>query len=189
MKLIYVCILSLVLIIVSRLLFTFGTGFIYDQEPIDYAHWSLLLGSVLASSFIFAFPNNIISKISSLLLIVGIVASIGMCVIDFIFWSYDELESREAFFKHMYSQKVIWTPFMEIGPALFYAGLTTYLWQFIKEKTGLVILGFIASAAIGVGQMLMYDNMVVLIGLIVFSIVLIYFVNFSSRPIHSNKNE
>ena len=77
-------IVGLVFILVGQLILAQGNDFIYDQEPIDFAHWFLLAGVTLLIPQTVTFPKKIYSLIGIPLTLIGIVCIIGMCVLDFI---------------------------------------------------------------------------------------------------------
>lgn len=162
---------GLLLLITSRILFLFGFDFMYAQKPIDYAHWLMLIGSVLCLSFTFVFPKSIFNTIGTSLTILGVIAHIGMCTIDFILWSYgNDYESRNELLGHLMNTPAIWLPFIAIGPALFYAGLSTHAWQFIRSHTLSAILAIVGAVGIGLGQVALHNQQVVVVGYVVFTL-------------------
>lgn len=158
------------MLIISRLLLSQGTEFINAQQPFDFAHSFMLIGAVLTLSFSFVFPKNIFNSIATLLTVLGIIAHIGMCAIDFVFWSFgDDYASRDALLGHLINTPAIWMPFFVIGPALLFIGLSTHAWYFIKSHTLAAILTLLGSSGIGLGQMMGNNNMAI-IAYLVFSI-------------------
>ena len=79
-------IIGLILIIISQLLMAFGYQFLMAQRPIDYAHWTLLLGAVLLFSMWFSLPENSTKNIGLAIMTLGIGGVVGMCTLDFILW-------------------------------------------------------------------------------------------------------
>jgi hypothetical protein len=66
-----------------------------------------------------------------------------MCVLDFIWWSFPDEESRLAFTYHISQVPSIWKPFISIGSTskVFNLGLLILsLNYFKKEKLGVVII-------------------------------------------------
>ena len=60
---------------------------LHNQEPIDFSHWLMIIGVLLLIPQIGNFPKSRWNYISFPSLIFGIGLIIGMCVIDFVFWS------------------------------------------------------------------------------------------------------
>jgi peptidoglycan/LPS O-acetylase OafA/YrhL len=77
-------IVGLVLFLIGQVILAKGNDFVYNQEPIDFAHWFLLIGVILLIPQTVSFPKSTVSLIGIPLTLVGIVCTIGMCVLDFI---------------------------------------------------------------------------------------------------------
>lgn len=171
------CLLGLGFMIISQILFAQGFEFLENQQPIDFAHWFMLLGAVFLIGFNSVFPKGIINSIAVVLTTIGIVAHIGMCSIDFVLWSFgDNYNGRNELIGQLMNTPVIWYPFMIIGPALLYVGLSTHAWAFIKKAPIPAILTLGGSMAIGAGQFLPISRMVVVVGCIVFAIGLMWLI-------------
>ncbi|MFT5253282.1 MAG: hypothetical protein ACI87N_002314, partial [Flavobacteriales bacterium] len=76
-------IVGLVFFLIGQIIMFKGNNFVYAQEPIDFAHWFLLVGVVLLIPQVVSFPKNIFSLIGIPLTLIGITCIIGMCVLDF----------------------------------------------------------------------------------------------------------
>jgi len=140
-------IVGLVLFLIGQVILAKGNDFVYNQEPIDFAHWFLLIGVILLIPQTVSFPKSTVSLIGIPLTLVGIVCTIGMCVLDFIWWSYPNEELRTEFTNHISNVPSIWKPFMTIGPSskVFNLGLLILsLNYFKKTKHGILII-FIAN--------------------------------------------
>ncbi|GAB2782013.1 hypothetical protein GCM10027275_27280 [Rhabdobacter roseus] len=140
-------IVGLALFLIGQVLLAKGNDFVYNQEPIDFAHWFLLIGVTLLIPQTVSFPKNNISLIGIPLTLVGIVCTIGMCVLDFIWWSFPNQELRTEFTNHISNVPSIWKPFITIGPSskIFNLGLLVLsLNYFKKAKLGILII-FIAN--------------------------------------------
>jgi len=127
----------------GQILLAQGNDFVYNQNPIDFAHWCLLIGAVLMIPQTVSFPKKIYSYIGIPLTLIGIVCIIGMCVLDFIWWSFPSEEMRIEFTNHISQIPSIWKPFITIGPSstVFNLGLLILsLNYFEKGKVGIVIL-------------------------------------------------
>ena len=103
-------IFGLVSILIGQLILAKGNDFVYQQEPIDFAHWFLLIGVTLLIPQTVNFPKKIYSLIGIPLTLVGIVCVIGMCVLDFIWWSFPNQEMRNEFTNHISHVPSIWMP-------------------------------------------------------------------------------
>jgi hypothetical protein len=128
--------IGLLLFLVGQILLAQGNDFVYSQEPIDFAHWFLLLGVVLLIPQVVSFPKTIITYIGFPIALIGIAATIGMCVLDFIWWSLPNEELRIEFSKHIYQVPSIWKPFLSIGPSskVFNTGLLILSLNYIKNE-------------------------------------------------------
>lgn len=130
-------------ILTGQIILSKGNDFVYSQEPIDFAHWFLLLGVVLMIPQVLSFPKKIFSYVGIPLTLIGIICTIGMCVLDFIFWSFPNDQMRGEFANHIMQVPSIWKTFMTIGPSskVFNLGLLFLsLNYFQKEKIGVGIL-------------------------------------------------
>jgi len=117
---------------------------LHSQEPIDFAHWFMLIGVLLLIPQIGNFPKSKWNYISSPTLILGIGLIIGMCVLDFVFWSLKEPELKRQVSEHLINTPEIWKPFMKFNGLLFNLGLLTSSLSYYKNsKTGslLVLIG------------------------------------------------
>jgi len=120
---------------------------LHSQEPIDFAHWFMLIGVLLLIPQIGNFPKSKWNYISSPTLILGIGLIIGMCVLDFVFWSLKEPELKRQVTEHLINTPEIWKPFMKFNGLLFNLGLLTSSFCYYQNsKTGtlLVLIGTLA---------------------------------------------
>ena len=145
--------LGLVAFTIGQILLEFGREFVVSMRPFDYAHGLLLLGVTLMIPFAANLQRSVLGLTASVLLLLGIVAIIGMCVIDFILWSYGLGPERDAFTDHLIDTPAIWLPFVTIGAGyVFGTGLSVPSLLFLKRsKLGplLVSLPMIAFAVLG----------------------------------------
>lgn len=164
-------IIGLLLLIISRLLLMQGDAFIQSQAPFDFAHLFMLVGSLLCLAFCFVFPKSIFNSIAVPLIVLGVIAHCGMCALDFTLWSFgaDE-EGRNALVGHLMTSPKLWYPYFVIGPAFLYAGLTTQSWYFILRRTIASIIALSGGFAIGLGQMIWQNQLIVLAGTIALTI-------------------
>ena len=134
-------IIGLLFEVTGQLLLAPGNDFVYALKPIDFAHWSLLIGVVLLLPQAVSFPKTIFSYLGAPTAIIGIVSIIGMCVLDFVFWSFPTQELRSEFGNHLTKISVIWKPFMSIGPNFTNVGLLLLSLNYFKSnKLGVVII-------------------------------------------------
>ncbi|QOD59628.1 hypothetical protein H9I45_09675 [Polaribacter haliotis] len=136
-------VIGLLFEVVAQVLLAQGNEFVYAQKPIDFAHWFLLLGVVFMIPQVISFPKKIYSFIGKPLTIIGIVCIIGMCILDFIWWSYPTQELRNEFAKHISQFPSIWDVFLKIGPSsyIFNIGLLFLAFNYFKEnKIGVTII-------------------------------------------------
>ncbi len=139
--------IGLIFFLTGQIILAQGNDFVYSQEPIDFAHWFLFVGAVLLIPQVVSFPKKSFSFIGIPLTLVGIACVIGMCVLDFIWWSFPNQEMRSEFTNHISQIPSIWKPFITIGSSskIFNLGLLILsLNYFKKEKAGIVII-FIAT--------------------------------------------
>ncbi len=178
MKLNILAIIGLVFLIVNQIMLLGGNEFIQTQKPIDYAHWLLLIGALLCLSLNYIFSDNIFSNTATILTSLGIVALIGQATIDFLWWSYGtDFEGMNKLTNQIMERPSIRIPFMTIGPALFYFGLTTHAGKFIKTHTLWSALTFIGVIGIGLGAFTFDSRMLIVLSHILLAlgiIVLIY---------------
>ena len=135
--------LGLSFFLTGQMILTKGNEFVYNLEPIDFAHWFLLVGTVLMIPQTISFPHKIYSFTGTPLTLIGIVCIIGMCVLDFIWWSFPNDEMRVEFSNHISQVPSIWKPFITIGPSskIFNLGLLLLSLNFFKkEKIGVVFV-------------------------------------------------
>ena len=120
---------------------------LHNQEPIDFSHWLMIFGVLLLIPQIGNFPKSRWNYISSPTLILGIGLIIGMCVLDFVFWSLKEPELKRQVSEHLINTPEIWKPFMKFNGLLFNLGLLTSSFCYYQNsKTGtlLVLIGTLA---------------------------------------------
>ena len=135
--------LGLLFFLIGQIIMSNGNEFVYAQKPIDFAHWFMLLGVVLLIPQVVSYPKKIFSLIGIPLTLIGIVCIIGMCVLDFIWWSFPNEAMRNEFTAHISQIPSIWKPFMTIGPSskIFNLGLLFLSLNYFKTaKVGIMII-------------------------------------------------
>jgi hypothetical protein len=140
-------IIGFIFFIVGQVLLAQGNDFVYSLKPIDFAHWFLLIGAVFLIPQVVSFPIKRWNYVGIPLSLAGIVCIIGMCVLDFIWWSYPTEEARIAFTNHVSQIPSIWKPFITIGSSskVFNIGLFLLSLNYFKQEKIGVILIFIAT--------------------------------------------
>lgn len=133
---------GLVVFLIGQIILAQGNAYVYSLKPIDFAHWSLLVGVVLLIPQVVTFPRKRFSYIGIPLALIGIVCNIGMCVLDFIWWSFPDEASRIEFTNHISQVPSIWKPFISIGSSskIFNLGLLLISLDYIKSKKWGVLL-------------------------------------------------
>jgi len=137
--------IGLIFFLIGQILLAQGNDFVYSQKPIDFAHWFLLIGAVLMIPKVVNFPKKIFSYIGIPLTLVGIVCIIGMCVLDFIWWSFPNETMRREFTNHISQIPSIWKPFIKIGPSslVFNLGLLILSLNYFEKgklEIGIILL-------------------------------------------------
>ena len=167
---------ALLFLVMSHFLLFMGDDSMSSQ-PVDVAHWFLLVSACMLLSFNFVFPRGIFNTIAIILTTFGVIAHIGMCTIDFLLWSYgDNYEARDMLLSHIRNTPAVNLPFMTVGPAMLYAGLATHAWPFILKNPVGAVLTLGGSALIGLGQMVWHHYVLVIIGSAVMGVGLLMLV-------------
>ena len=167
-----------------------GTAFIQAQNPVDFAHWFLLIGATLMISFSLVFPKSSFNSLATVLVILGIVAHIGMCALDFQFWSFGEdIVGRDNLINHLRGIPSIWLPFMDIGPALLYIGLSIHAWKFIKTHTIRAIFTIVGTIIIGLGHYISDNRIIVVLGYVLLALGLVLLIYRKDNRIDASLNK
>lgn len=163
------CTAGLICFVISYVFFSQGA--LNNQKPIDFAHWFNLIGATLLFPFNFVFPKNKLNTIASFITSLGVIAHIGLCTIDFIFWSFgnDEIRS-EALRIHLSNTPSILFPFVIIGPSLLFVGLALHASNFIKTHSLKALLVIFGAIIIGLSYFVLKDGIFMLLGCILFSL-------------------
>ncbi|XOV82525.1 MAG: hypothetical protein ACFHXK_16900 [bacterium] len=114
---------------------------LHAQTPIDFAHWFLLIGLLLLVPQGMSFPKSRLHFVGGPLFVLGIGLLIGMCVLDFVFWSIDSAEQKRELATHLIATPAIWFPFMTVSGHLFNLGLLICGFSYLKySKAGTALL-------------------------------------------------
>ena len=149
------------LFLLGLLAYTFGQFLIFvffndidalhAQAPIDFAHWFMLIGVLLLVPQSSHFPNSRLHFVGVPLLLAGIGLLIGMCVLDFVFWSIDFPEQKSEIAAHLRNTPAIWLPFMDLSGKIFNLGLIICVFSYFKySKTG--------PGIVAVGTLIIYSG-------------------------------
>ena len=139
----FLFLVGLLMFLIGQIMLAQGIDYVYALRPIDFAHWSLLIGAVLLLPHVMNPPNKLFSYFGVPLATIGIVCMVGMYVLDFIWWSYADAASRQPFTAHIVNVPAIWKPFISIGPSskVFNLGLLFLsLNDFKKHKIGCLLV-------------------------------------------------
>lgn len=139
--------LGITVYLFGQILLAQGNDFVYSLRPIDFAHWSLFLGVLLMIPQVVNFPRSVFSAVGIPLTLVGIACILGMCVLDFIWWSMPNEDARIEFTNHIANVPSIWQPFIKVGPSskLFNVGLFLLGLNYWKHSKWPVMLLFVAT--------------------------------------------
>jgi|TARA_B110000967_G_scaffold208737_1_gene261964 hypothetical protein len=161
-------ILGLFLEVLAQILLAQGNEFVYALKPIDFTHWFLLMGVIFMMPQVVNFPTKIFSYIGAPIAIIGIVSMIGMCVLDFVWWSQPTQEIRNEFATHLSKFPSIWKTFITIGPNFLNAGLLILSLNYLKQNKVGVLLIIFATLIIYFGKFiphrLIYGYLITAIG-------------------------
>lgn len=166
-----ICLLGLFFFVLSYCMFSQGSKLAYFQKPIDFAHWFNLIGAVLLLSFNNVFPKNNVSAIASFLTILGVIAHIGLCTIDFIMWSFGNDEIAKAqLSEHISATPSIVYPFIIVGPSLLFIGLAVHASNFIKTNPISALMVILGAPAVGYSFFIMKNGMVMVLSCLIFAL-------------------
>jgi len=174
MKLKIYATIGLIFLIINQMMLLKGNEFIQTQEPIDYAHWLLLVGVLLTLSLNYIFSNNIFSNVATVLTSLGVIALIGQATIDFSWWSYGtDYAGMDNLTNQIMSRPSIRIPFVTIGPALFYLGLATHAGKLMRIQPIWSIVTLLGVVTIGLGSFAYDSRMLIIVGHIILAIGLV----------------
>ena len=174
MKLKIYATIGLIFLIINQIMLLKGNEFIQNQEPIDYAHWLLLIGVLLTLSLNYIFSDNIFSNVATVLTSLGVIALIGQATIDFLWWSYGtDYAGMNNLTNQIMSRPSIRIPFVTIGPALFYLGLATHAGKLMQIQPIWSIAALLGVVTIGLGSFTYDSRILIIVGHIILAIGLV----------------
>lgn len=161
------CLLGLLFFLISYLFFS---KVLPDfQIPIDFAHWFNLIGACFLLSFNDVFPKKKINFVASIITILGVIAHIGLCTIDFIMWSFGNNEvAKEALSSQINNTPSILYPFVIIGPSLLFIGLAIHALSFFKTNTISAKMVIVGAVSIGFSFFILKNGIYMLLSCVVF---------------------
>jgi hypothetical protein len=169
-----ICLIGLFFFVVSYIMFSQGSKLAYFQKPIDFAHWFNLIGAVLLLSFNRVFPKNNLNTVASFLTILGVIAHIGLCTIDFIMWSFgDDDIAKAQLSEHISNTPSILFPFVIIGPSFLFIGLAAHASNFIKTNPISSLLVIIGAPAVGYSFFILKNGTCMVLSCLVFALGLV----------------
>ena len=93
------------------------------DSAIDGFHWLMLTGAVLQLPCAANNREGWLNRASAVVMVVGLVCTIGMCMIDFVLWALPSESLRETVAAELIATPSIWPVFMDYGPEeVLYAG-------------------------------------------------------------------
>src|SRR6266516_343560 len=187
MKRKFLCVAGLFFLILGQVILSKGREFVFGQKTIDYAHLLLLAGAVLMFTFSSVLPKSTFNLVGTLITIIGIIAFIGMCSIDFILWSFKTGNSRNEFLNQLFNTPSISLPFIIVGPSFLYLGLTIQSLNYFRTNLPGFILTVSGTIIIGIGQLITHQRVIVVFGHVIFSIGLILILFLKQKTNSTNK--
>ncbi|MFT6182420.1 MAG: hypothetical protein ACJAQT_005302 [Akkermansiaceae bacterium] len=149
----FLLILGFVLFLIAVIAINIVGAKTKDEISIDYIHWLMLVGTALQIPFAARLPRRGISLLAAFLILCGIVCTIGMCMLDFVFWSLPDDRLRGEVARQLMDTPTVWQPFMMWGTEeVFYAGIVLASVLYLphsKLGTPLVIVGAVCAIAGG----------------------------------------
>ena len=168
MKVKLLCTIGLIFFVISYIYFSQIS--LNQQKHIDLAHWFNLIGAVLLINFNFVFPKSKLNSIASVLTVIGVIAHIGLCTIDFIMWSFGTNDiGRNMLSEKISNTPLILYPFIIIGPSLLFLGLVVHAMIFIKTNTISSLMVILGGPFVGLSYFIWNNGTLMLISCIIFA--------------------
>lgn len=163
---------AIVLQLLAQSMFSIHSESINLLEPIDFIHWTLLLGMVFFIPFTLNFLKGVYGKIGIPLTMIGIITSIGMCAIDLVLWSLrGDVEERNELVLKLMEEPSIWPVFFTIGPAFLFIGMSIQVLGYIKDFFMPVIVTLVGAVLVAIGGLIYPElRLVFMLGYFLFAI-------------------
>ncbi|MCD2441875.1 hypothetical protein LQ757_06240 [Agromyces sp. SYSU K20354] len=145
---------------VGQLLFSFGRDFIDAQQPIDWAHWLILIGAAGGALATSGSAVGRLGRVARALVMVGAIAFGGMVAIDLMLWTLPADPMLDDALSAALDAPQIAVPFLWVGPSLFFIGLALIALEWVGSNAwaaGAVIVGTVLN---GIGQATGVDGIV-----------------------------
>ncbi|WP_378182981.1 hypothetical protein [Aquimarina sp. SS2-1] len=165
------CLIGLALFVISYIMFSQGSVFIYSQKPIDFAHWMNLIGGALLINFNNVFPKNKMNSVASFLTTLGVFGNVGLCALDLLMWSYgNDFAGRAELGNQISNTPSIFYPFQVLGPSFLLTGLSLHAWNFIRRKPFISLLVIIGAPLIGISFFVLKNGILMAICCLLFAL-------------------
>ena len=167
---------GLLLQTLAQFFFSIQSAQINLLEPIDFIHWTLLIGFVLVIPYVLQFSKGWFQKIGGTFSMIGLICLICMCAIDFVLWSFRNLPAeRNELVLHIQNEPMIWPVFFTVGPAFYYTGMSIQAMAYLKSNFIPALIAIIGAVLVGLGGLILTDYRVIFMtGKILFAGGLIY---------------
>ena len=162
---------SLAAIGVGQLLLSFGRDFIDAQQPIDWAHWLILLGAVGGALSASGLVLGQLGRIARAFVVIGAIGFGGMVAIDLMLWTLPADPMLDDALSVALDSPQVALPFLWVGPALFFIGLMLIAVEWVRLSVwaaGVFIVGTVLNgvgAATGVDGITLVSFAIMLAGL------------------------
>ena len=156
---------------VGQLLLSFGRDFIDAQQPIDWAHWLILIGAAGGALSTSGFALSQYGRIGRAFVMIGAIGFGGMVAIDLMLWTLTADPMFDDALSAALDSPQVAVPFLWVGPTLFFIGLTLIAVEWVRMSTwaaGLFIFGAVLNgvgAATGVDGITLVSFAIMLAGL------------------------
>ncbi len=168
-------ILGMLMQLAAQAMFSVPSSVIDLLEPIDFIHFTLLIGVVLIIPYALQFSHGLYRSIGATSTLIGVVANIGMCAIDLVLWSLRHSpEQRNELAWALMAEPSIWPVFFTVGPAFMMVGLAFQALGYRTQQPIAAMAVLAGSIAIGIGGLILTDiRIVFMLGYVLFAAGLI----------------
>ena len=156
---------------VGQLLLSFGRDFIDAQQPIDWAHWLILIGAAGGALSTSGFVLGRFGRVGRAFVVIGAIGFGGMVAIDLMLWTLLADPALDDALSAALDSPQVAVPFLWVGPALFFIGLLLIAVEWVRLSTwaaGIFIFGTVLNgvgAATGVDGITLVSFAIMLAGL------------------------
>lgn len=150
--------LSLAAMGAGQLLLSFGRDFIDAQQPIDWAHWLILIGAVGGALGISGLVLGRLGRIARAFVVIGAIGFGGMVAIDLMLWTLPADPMLDDALSSALNSTQVAVPFLWVGPALFFIGLVLVAVEWVRLNAWAAGLFIVAAVLNGVGAATRVDG-------------------------------